>query len=375
MRLWRYCLAGLILDLLFFMAWHAIPVVALRRGASSTQLALLQTVSSVTYVLVCVFSGRWADRWPKPRLMTLGCLGILTWCAGMALSGSLTALFPLVAIGGISGAIFWPAIQGALGSETPPERMDRALGLFNVTWSLGKAAGFLSAGALSAWLEPSATLWIAAALAIPTWAVLPRDERPLARPATPHPRGADRAVFRTMGYVANFAAFGVGSAFQNQFLKYLHGTGLGAETYFGIFLGVVYLAQTAAFWLLQRGESWAYRRGWLYASQVLLAGAALGILATPSPGTILALAALMGVGLGFSYASSIYYSLHGPADHGRYAGLHEAVLGAGSFLVPLAGGILADQLGDLRPPYLLASAGVLAAIAVEELIYLRSSRS
>ena len=30
------------------------------------------------------------------------------------------------------------------------------------------------------------------------------------------------------------------------------------------------------------------------------------------------------VGLGVANASSIYYSLHGPADHGKYAGLHEA---------------------------------------------------
>jgi MFS family permease len=374
MRLWRYCLAGLVLDLLFFMAWHAIPVVAVRLGASSTQLGLLQTTSSVCYVLVCVFSGRWADRLPKPRLMTLGCAGIFAWCAGLALAGSLPVLFPLVALGGVSGAVFWPAVQGAIGAETPPERMDRAIGLFNVTWSLGKAVGFLAAGALTAWTDPSVILWIAAGLAIPTWLLLPRDERPLARSAEPQ-RGADRAVFRTMGYVANFAAFGVGSAFQNQFLKYLQGSRLGGETAFGIFLGVVFLAQTASFWLLQKGEAWTYRRGLLYASQVLLAGSVLGILAAPSLPLVLALGVLAGLGLGFSYASSIYYSLHGPAEHGRYAGLHEAVLGAGSFLVPMAGGAMADAASELRWPYWLGAGGVLLAVAAEEIVYRRSSRS
>jgi MFS family permease len=378
MRLWRYCLASLTYDLLFFMAWHAIPALALRRGASSSQLGLLQTTSSVAYVAVCLWAGRLADRVPKPRLMTIGCAGILAWCVGLALSGSLNALYALVAFGGIAGAIFWPAIQGALGAETPPERMDRALGLFNVTWSAGKAAGFFAAGAISAWMEPSTTLWIAAALAFPTWLLLPRDERPAVRDPA-HPRGEERAVFRTLGYVANFAAFGVGSAFQIQFLKYLKeagpGSRLGPETFFGIFLGSVFAAQTVSFWLLQRGEAWAYRRGLLYASQAVLAAGVLGVAAAPSDLLILALTPVVGAGLGFSYASSIYYSLHGPADHGRYAGLHEAVLGAGTVLVPLLGGALADATGELRAPYWLAALLVLAAVPAEQAIYRRNSRS
>lgn len=378
MRLWRYCLAGLVYDLLFFMVWLAVPVQAERLGASAFELALLQTASTVVYVVVSFFSGRLADRWPKPRLMALGCAGILIWAAGLALGDSMTALFCMVPVGGLASALFWPGIQGSLGAETPPERMDRALGIFNVTWSLGKALGFLVAGELTRRMDPSATLWIAAALAVPTWALLPRDERPVLRTPGDH-RGSERAVFRTLGYIANFAAFGAGAAFQNQYYKYLKSSGLAVhlppETFFGVFLAAVFMAQTISFWLLQRGEAWAYRRGLLYASQLVLAAGVLGVAAAESDLLVLALAPIMGAGLGFSYASSIYYSLHGPAEHGRYAGLHEAVLGAGTFLIPLIGGALADATLDLRFPYWVAAAAVFAAIVLEEAVYRRSSRS
>ena len=51
------------------------------------------------------------------------------------------------------------------------------------------------------------------------------------------------------------------------------------------------------------------------------------------------------------------------------------MLGAGSFLVPLAGGALADLTADLRMPYWLAGAGTAAAIAIQEIVYRRRSRS
>ena len=55
--------------------------------------------------------------------------------------------------------------------------------------------------------------------------------------------------------------------------------------------------------------------------------------------------------------------------------LDEAVLGAGTVLVPLAGGALADLTGDLRVPYWLAASAMLVAVAIEELVYRKRSKS
>ena len=174
-------------------------------------------------------------------------------------------------------------------------------------------------------------------------------------------------------------AFGIGATFQTQFYKYLDDRGLGnlwdRKTYFGLFMGAMFAAQTVAFVVLQRGRGWTYRRPLLYAAQLLVAGMLVAIPCTRSDVVMLVLAPLVGIGLGFICASSIYYSLHGPSDHGKYAGLHEAVLGAGTFLVPFAGGFLADRVVDLRMPYWLAAGMMVAALAVEEVLYRRSSRS
>ena len=71
MRLWRYCLAGLLFNWATFIFWTVIPARALEFKASSTQLALLQTASSVVYVLNSLFSGGLSDRVSRTLLARL----------------------------------------------------------------------------------------------------------------------------------------------------------------------------------------------------------------------------------------------------------------------------------------------------------------
>ena len=376
MRLWRYCLAGFLFNWLVFVFWFVVPVRAVSLKASSTELALLQTASTVFYVLNCLFIGRLSDRVSRAVLARLACVGAFAACALTVAVRSLNQLYLVVPLLGISGSIFWPSVQGALGAEAGPSRVEKVIGWFNVSWSIGKAIGFAVAGLLVAKYGNSTALWIAAASAVPILLLYPGDK--VVRWDGPHEHGTeDRGAFRTIGYVANFLAFGIGGVFQSQFIKYLEPMVADEERrklYFGIFLGVLYGTQTLLFVVLQRGAAWTYRRSLLYGAQVLCGAAAVGVTVLHGQAALLGAAAMVGVGLGFANASSIYYSLHGPADHGKYAGLHEAVLGTGSFLVPLMGGVLADRF-DLRMPYWLAGAATLLAIVVEETIYRRRPRS
>lgn len=376
MRLWRYCVAAFIYDAFVFVFWTAVPVRAVRDfGASSTQLALLQAASTVPYVLNSLFIGSLADRWSKSLLARVGCVVAALACAWTAQAPSLAMLFVGVPLLGIGASVFWPPVQGGIGAESAPARMERALGTFNVMWSLGKAVGFAVAGKLLGDFGHAWVLWVSALSAIAIVPLYPGDVPP-SRAPMPEVAPEGRAAFRTMAYVANFAAFGVGATLQNQFFKYLEASvpvrGLDLETYFGLFLGTVFLAQTAMFFFLQRGARWTYRRSLLYGAQLLAAAALAGSVLIRDPLLLLVVSPLVGVGIGFTYASSIYYSLHGPSDHGRFAGIHEAVLGAGSFVIPLAGGALADLSKDLRTPYWLAAAVCVAAVALQERIYRRS---
>lgn len=378
MRLRLICLASFLYDLPTFVALTVIPIRAVGMGASPVTLGLLQTASTAVYVVTSLVVGRLADRWPKAVLARVGCTGGIAACFLIGGVDSLPGLFVSAALLGLGSSIFWPAVQGAIGSETEPARMEGALAFFNFMWSLGKTLGYAVAGWLVQRHGHAFAMWVAAGIAAPIVLFYPWGEggRPavLYEPVTP-----ERARFRTIGYAANFAAFGLGTAFQNQFFKFLEGTHhevmLGRKAFFGVFLGVMYAVQTVSFLVLRDGSWWTYRRAPLYGAQVMVAVAAVAIPFAGSDVAWLALAAVIGAGLGFCYASSIYYSLHGPADHGKFAGLHEAVLGTGSFLIPLAGGALAQATGDLRMPYLLAAAATLAAIGVQEGIYRTRPRS
>jgi len=376
MRLWRYCVAAFVYDFFVFVFWTAVPVRAEAFGASSTQLALLQTASSVPYVLNSLFVGGLSDRVSKSLLARAGCLIAALACVWTAQAHGLGPLFIGVLLLGLGASVFWPPVQSGLGSETDPARMDRALGTFNVMWSLGKTLGFAVAGKMIDDLGHAWVLWISAASAVAILPLYPGDTLAVSREPLPEGGREGRAAFRTMAYIANFAAFGVGAVLQNQFIKYLKASvrteAVSLETFFGVFLGVVFLAQTAMFFFLQRGARWTYRRSWLYGAQLLSAACLGGLTLTTDPLTLLVLGPLVGAGIGFTYASSIYYSLHGPAEHGRFAGIHEAVLGSGSFLVPLAAGALADLSGDLRAPYWLAAGLSAASLALQERIYRRS---
>jgi MFS family permease len=374
MRLWRYCLAGLLFNWATFIFWTVLPARALDFKASSTQLALLQTASSVVYVLNSLFSGGLSDRISRALLARMSTLVAAGACALLMGVDSLGGLFLIVPLMGMACSVYWPSIQGAVGAEAGPARLEKALGWFSVSWSIGKTLGFTLGGA---GMSSRSALWMAVASALPVLVFYPRDQAP--RKAEVHGEArADLAVYRTLGYVVNFLAFSVGSVFINQFLKYLENApvpGWTPSAFFGLFLGAIYGTQTLLFIVLQRSSGWAYRRGLLYLVQVVCGAAAVAVPFLTRDWQYFAAAAVIGAGLGFANQSSIYYSLHGPSDHGKYAGFHEAIVGLGTFLAPLAGGALADRSHDLRSPYWLAGGMMIAAVAAEEAVYRSRSRS
>src|SRR5947209_16452449 len=149
MRLGRYCLAGFLFNWLGFVFWTVVPIAAEKFHPSSTQLALLQTSSSIVYVLSSLISGRLSDRVSKSTLARLGVLGGIAACAATVYINNLSLLYLAAPLMGLAGSIYWPSIQGAVGAESEPSRVERSIGWFNVSWSVGKTLGFVVAGWLA----------------------------------------------------------------------------------------------------------------------------------------------------------------------------------------------------------------------------------
>jgi hypothetical protein len=273
-------------------------------------------------------------------------------------------------------------VQASIADHSSAATLERNLGRFNLSWSLGKGGGFLLGGTLLAAIGPDGVLNIAAAVAFVLFFLLPWPSRRIGDAAgaasAPHrpvevrtePTRTEALAlrYRPIAWIANGAAYGLAATLLFHLPSLVELRGWGPRTY-GIFLGSVYFTQTLVFALLTRHlDAWRFRRLRLYLPQALLAVAAISL---PFAGRerLLVTAFVAGVGLGVCYFSSLYYSLHTPSARGRNAGVHEALMGMGGMSLPLLGGWMGRATGAFWLPFGFAAAAVLLAIAVQEVVF------
>ncbi len=383
MRLRRYCIAALLYDWALYAVMMVIQLRASDLGATPAVLGGLQAVYACVYIVMSVVMGHAADRVSRPLMARVGCLLLVACCIAIPRANSTAGFFAIMPLLALAGTCFWPSLQGALGSEAPRARLDRDLGLFNIFWSTGKAAGFLTGAVMKGTLGTHAALIAAGAGGVAIVLFYPRSDtaRETPRPAEalePRPRSS----FLRMSWVMNFVGYGIGATLASQYNLLCKDRGIGlpgspapVEFFFGTFMFACFAGQALTFVVLRAWAGWTYRRAPLYVAQVAMAAACVGIAHLSSATALLALTPLVGMGLGVAYAASLYYSLHSTEEPGRFAGLHEAILGSGNFILPLAAGALAGGLGDLRWPYWLCGGVALVAIAIEEILYRSSGTS
>ena len=378
----RLVAASFAADFLQFMIFTAVPFEALRLGADPLQMGILAALSPGTYAILVLAGGRWSDRAPRLVLARASCIGLVGACLALGLADSLPRLMLSVPLIGASMSLFWPSVQASIADRSTAATLERNLGRFNFSWSIGKGAGFLLGGTLLAAIGPDGVLNVACAVAFALFFVLPWPTRRLgAPPATPDPEAIPaRALleasttevlamrYRPLAWIANGTAYGLAATLLYHLPRLVEHHGWGPRTY-GIFLGLVFFTQTFVFAILTRHlDAWRFRRGRLYAPQVVLALAAWSL---PFAGRerLLLTALIAGIGLGICYFSSLYYSLHAPAARGRNAGVHEALMGTGGMLLPLAGGWAARATGTFWMPFAVAAGAMLIAVAAQEILY------
>ncbi|MBI1851172.1 MAG: hypothetical protein HYR85_12590, partial [Planctomycetes bacterium] len=281
-------------------------------------------------------------------------------------------------LGGIANAFVWPALQAQIGDESGPGDLEKNLGTFSLSWGVGKTLGFFVGGLAYAKLGIAATLGCSA-LSLALLPLVPTRARSHA--ATPTRLVADggpshevRAAYLRAAWIANFGAYGLGAI-----LNFLYEDvviSLGRDHYeYNLVLGTVFLAQTVAFWAFGRYASWRYRAGAFLTWQAIGAVALLAIGLGAPRNVALVAAMLVGTATGFGYAASIYYSVHSDESRGHRAGIHEAVLGASNFSIPLAGGAIQRTSGWAGAPYALGAAIVAGTIAIQIRVLNRARRT
>lgn len=373
-RVLRYVAMGGVMDLTIYVALSLAPVLAERWGAEKLALGMLAACWGVSYTLNAVLGGRISDRMSRTSLMRVGLLLIILVCVLFSRATRVWQLYlglPFVALG---MGCFWPSLQAAIADESGPEDLTRHLGWFNVSWGLGKGFGVLAGGHIAEALGRRGFL-VAAAVGLVLFVLLPRVPRggglgrALIRDGEERPPEV-REGFRGAALVANFAAFGLATSILSHYPEWNAKLGRTGGDY-GNVVGGIFLAQTVAFVILLRWRGWHYRVWPQILAQIGAAGGAV-LLATGLPvPLLLPFLALVGFGFGSCYYAAIYYSLHSDTARGGRAGLHEAIIGTGHFVVPLLGGLFAWWSDSARAPYLVAAGVVALAVLVQGALFVR----
>ncbi len=353
-------------DWAFYLVFTAVPLRAIALGGGPIVLGLLPALSSTIYIIAALNFGKFSDRGGRMRIARFGALLIAVGAVLLWTAKSIPHLFLFLPLIGVGGGMFWPAIQAELGDRGGEAGLGRRMGWFNVSWSAGKMMGFWSAGHIAQGYGPAAPLLLAAAFEAVVLVLIPGEKTrkvcvAAASVASPTIPDEVRMRFRRAAWIANLVAFGVGATLNYQFPKRLFTLGLNAGD-LGNFLGFVGLIQTLAFAGLGLRRGWEYRRASIAVPMLIGMISVGGLVWARSEGSILLCAPGIGLALGFAYSSSLFHSLSQEGQRGKSTGIHEALLGSGSFLLPLAGGALARATGLATPYVLCAGACAVSAI-------------
>jgi MFS family permease len=362
----------------FFMIMTAMPFKVLVLGGGALELGLVPAIGAVAYVICAPLAGHWSDRAGRTRLCLAGGLTLIA-CAVLAYRAStLSALLALQLLMGLGKALYWPVVQSTLGDLTPAIDRIRVLGRFNVAWSGGKTLGFLLGGLLLDRFGFRAVFLTGAASVALAFLVLPRggqasraggaatttiEASPLSAPAAAHLR-----ALRRQGWIANLAAYGVLAILTNHLPQWFSSLGWG-EARYGVFLSSIFVAQTLVFLLLSGPLRFPHSPSRLWIPQLAALVAVAAVPALTAFPALLVVVPVLGLTCGVAYTASLHFSLESAQARGRFAGIHEAVIGAGGFLPPLLAGLAVRSSGWLGAPYILAAGLLAAALVVQVLLW------
>jgi MFS family permease len=318
----------------------------LRRTFGFGEAANLLTaaIGGFVYIIAAWQGGKFAQRYGYIRALGLGICGVI-----LSLALGLTCTIPqaqviVYCLWTVGVCFIWPALE-ALICDRAGASLSKMVGIYNVTWAAGAAAGYFTGGILLEKLGMESLFWLPLALTAVELALLlftthllkketdsPYTTEPLIADVPP----ADAKRFLWMAWIANpFSYVAINTVIP---LIPSIAEKLGLSTGMaGIICSLWMFARLAAFAALWRWTGWHYRFRWLAGSYLLLVGCFIGVLISPSLGFLLAAQVGFGLSIGLIYYSSLYYSMNVAENQGSNAGLHEAMIGVGLFIGPACG--------------------------------------
>jgi len=355
-----------------------IPVLARERfGASDAQIGVLGTVGMLCYTVGAFVGGRLADRCSYRRLIAVACGITALFAALYPLLPSFWLLVAANALMLLGLAFFWPPLMAWMSASATMRALPGVLMVFNLGWSAGQIGDYLGGAFYD--LHPRFAFFLAAGVAVVfslVTLVLPARfwQRRGAGAAAVGPSEENTVLprhagsFLWVGWSSNFLSAvlvsGVRMLFPPMAVDLHYHTRI-----IGLLLMTMPAMQVGIFVLLGRWHGWHYRFWPLALAQALAAGGCLIAARAGNPAGFAAGFMLMGLLIGIAYTSSLFYSVHGQADTGRRAGLHEGITGMGAIAGPVLFGTV-SQFTNARMPYYVNALLLLGLTAAQVVMLL-----
>ncbi len=313
-----------------------------RLDFSPTQNLWLAVLHGATYVVGALLSHPLSDKLGEKRTLVgvLVLQALLTaWMAWRPDAWSVWVVSPvLLTVYGLK----WPVVESYVVAGRTPRQTTAALGKFNVTWSAsvalaGTFAGVLiKAGAAALFLASVGCTAVTIALCV---AFLPRVLQHLDHD---HPERPDPALSQRYGRLLRSCRWTMmsGYALERVALPLLPmifasmGVGVAAASALAMLMA---WSRTAAFAWLGAWPGWHGGRKLPLCAALLLPVTILLIVESPILWVVLLGLIVFGVCEGVAYTGSLYYAMvlkNASVDAG---GAHEAIIGGGFVVGPLAG--------------------------------------
>lgn len=178
-----------------------------------------------------------------------------------------------------------------------------------------------------------------------------------------------------LAWIFNFSVYGIANTISSLYVKVIMAYDIeipglvNKDSFLGVWNFFFYLSQTTCFAAGSKFvQFWEYNRKFLYFVEGLQAMCLFLLGVVHQPHTLLGLALVMGTGTGLSEIASLTYSLRASDDEkGKFAGLNETIIHAGSFLFPIALGFVSDV--SFFVPYVILASVVILSVIVQETVY------
>jgi len=332
-------------------------------GFGENENLLLALGMGAVYVIGALPSHRVATRFGERRAL----LGVLIFQITMLASVWHRPQGWLLAVGSLVfsclNGMMWPIVESYISVGLSPLGASRAIGKFNIAWSLPVPLAVWSSGPIIQFLAAGLFLCAAGGMALGMTLVMRLQAVP-ERLAAGHPERPGPERLRWLGalmissrssMVAGYAMLFVLSPLLPVLLSRL-GYTVVAQT---ALVGCLDAGRAITFVLMQRTQTWHGRRSILALTAILLPAGFLLALLTGRGGMIALGLVVYGASHGVAYYSSLYYAMVIGNAAVKSAGTHEGLIGSGFVLGPAAA-LAGQALGNL---WHQAALGILTGVS------------